>query len=130
VDGLDVAQLVVRVVFALAFIGMGVNHFRPGPRRIMGRMIPPFLRGKDPRTPDRLVLLTGVCEIAGGIGLLIPALWSVAAIALMIFLVAVFPANAFAAANRDRFGALAVPFWPRLIAQIVMIGLLAFTLLP
>ena len=52
-----------------------------------------------------------------------PATRLAAAIALAVFLVAVFPANAYAARHPDRFGRLAIPFWPRLIAQLALIAL-------
>ena len=123
---MPVAQLVVTIALAVVFIGMGVNHFRPKPARIMAKMIPPFLRRDGLFSPIHLVYLTGVCEIAGGIGLLIPAVRPVAAIALIVFLIAVFPANAYAARHPDRFGRAAIPFWPRLLAQVALIALLAF----
>jgi hypothetical protein len=44
--------------------------------------------------------------------------------------VLVVPANAFAAAHREKFGAVAIPFWPRLIAQLVLIALVLFATLP
>jgi uncharacterized membrane protein len=119
---------VIRWLLAAAFAFMGVLHFLPGPRRGMAAMIPPRLRGRDPRTPARLVAFTGVCELAGAVGLLIPGVRYVAAVALIVFLIAVFPANAYAAQHRDRFGAIATPFWPRLLMQIVLAGLLALTL--
>ena len=86
-------------------------------------MIPPRLHREGILKPINLVYFTGVCEIAGGIGILIPILSPIAAVALAVFLVAVFPANAYAAAHRERFGRAAFPFWPRLIAQVVLIGL-------
>lgn len=130
---LEIIQWIIRGVFAVAFIGMGITHFRPKPARMMARMIPPALRGTGPLSPERLVLFTGVCEVAGGVGLVIPAgvvpfVQAAAAVALIVFLVAVFPANAYAAANPERFGSLAIPLWPRLIAQVLMIGLLGVTL--
>jgi uncharacterized membrane protein len=76
--------------------------------------------------PLSLVYVTGVCEIAGGIGLLVPQTRLAAAIALVVFLAAVFPANAYAAANRDRFGSLAIPFWPRLVGQVVLAALIVW----
>jgi uncharacterized membrane protein len=42
---------------------------------------------------DLLVTITGICEIAGAIGLLIPGLASIAAIGLALLLIAIFPAN-------------------------------------
>jgi uncharacterized membrane protein len=43
-----------------------------------------------------------------------------------VFLAAVFPANVYAAANRERFGALAIPFWPRLAGQVVLAALIVW----
>ncbi|TFD50484.1 DoxX family membrane protein [Cryobacterium frigoriphilum] len=117
-------QLVLRVILAGAFIFMGVMHFRPAAQRTMAKIIPPRLRFTGLANPRNLVIFTGVCEIAGGIGLLVPATSVAAAIALAVFLVAVFPANAYAAAHPERFGRLAIPLLPRLAAQIVMIALL------
>jgi uncharacterized membrane protein len=123
---LDVIQAVVLWALALVFVVMGVNHFRPGPARTMAAMIPPALRFRGALRPLALVYLTGVCEVAGGIGLLVPATRVAASVALVVFLVAVFPANAFAARHPERFGALAIPFWPRLAAQAVLIALVAW----
>ena len=47
--------------------------------------------------PDLMVTITGLCEIAGAIGLLIPRLAPVAAVALALLLLAIFPANVRAA---------------------------------
>lgn len=127
---IEVVSLVVRIVLAAAFVFMGVLHFVPSAARGMAAIIPPALRGSDPRTPRRLVALTGVCEIAGGIGLLLPGVHTLAGILLAVFLVAVFPANAFAARHPERFGRLAIPFWPRLVGQVVLIGLCVVAALP
>ncbi len=129
---LEVAQLVVRILLAAAFAFMGVNHFLPKARRGMRAMIPPALRRRGIPSPAFLVAFTGVCELAGAAGLLSPwpLLRLVTGIALAVFLVAVFPANAYAAAHRDKFGAAAFPFWPRLIAQLVLIALVLFATLP
>ncbi len=64
-----------------------------------------------------------MCEILGGVGILLPWTRLAAAIALAVFLVAVFPANAYAAQHPEKFGRAAIPFWPRLIAQLVLIAL-------
>jgi uncharacterized membrane protein len=122
-DIFEIAQWVVRILLAIVFIGMGLNHFRRGPAKIMAKMIPPRMRRDGLLSPINLVRFTGVCEIAGGIGLLIPATQFAAGILLAIFLVAVFPANAFAARHPETFRSLSIPLVPRLIAQIVLIGL-------
>jgi uncharacterized membrane protein len=123
---MQTVQLIVTVALAAAFVFMGVAHFVPASARTMAAMIPERLRFVSAR---RLVQFTGLCEIAGGIGLLIPALHLAAAIALIVFLVAVFPANAYASRHPEKFGRAAVPFWPRLLAQLALIGLLLFVAL-
>lgn len=122
-DGLHTAQLVLRIALAAVFAFMGVLHFVPAGARAMRAMIPPPLR--RPGWPTALVAVTGICELAGAAGLLVP--WDgvrlAAGICLASFLIAVFPANAYAARDPARFGRLAVPFWPRLGIQLVLIAL-------
>nr|WP_256430744.1 DoxX family protein [Plantibacter sp. CFBP 8804] len=120
VNPFPLLQSILTVVLAIMFIGMGVLHFLPGPARTMAAMIPGPLRGST-ITPRMLVAITGVCEIAGGVGLLVPPTKLAAVVCLIVFLVAVFPANAAAARQPERFGRLAVPFVPRLIGQLVLI---------
>jgi len=116
----EIVQLVVRIALALVFVGMGTLHFVPGPARGMAAMVPPAVRVVSARA---LVAFTGVCELAGGIGLLVPATRVAAAICLVVFLVAVFPANAYAAGKTERFGVFATPLVPRAILQVVLIAL-------
>lgn len=51
-------------------------------------MVPPYLP-----SPPALVFVSGVAEIAGGLGVLIPPLRLAAAWGLILLLAAVFPAN-------------------------------------
>jgi uncharacterized membrane protein len=122
-DAVTIVSWVLRGIVAVIFVGMGINHFVPRSARGMARMIPPRMRRDGMLKPLNLVYFTGACEILGGVGILLPWTRLVAAIALAVFLVAVFPANAYAAQHPDRFGRLAIPFWPRLIAQLVFIAL-------
>ena len=122
-DAVTVVAWVLRGIVALIFVGMGINHFVPRSARGMARMIPPRMRGEGILKPLNLVYFTGACEVLGGVGILLPWTRLTAAIALAVFLVVVFPANAYAARNPDRFGRLAIPFWPRLIAQVALIAL-------
>lgn len=119
----ELIQWIVRGALAAVFVFMGVSHFLPGPARAMGAMIPPALKRRGMPSTRALVAFTGVCEIAGGIGLLVPATRLAAGLALVVFLIAVFPANAFAAAHPQKFGRAAIPFWPRFAAQLVLIAL-------
>jgi len=121
---MDALQLTLVIALGAVFIGMGIAHFFPGPGRGMAAMIPPFFRRKGWPSAKWLVRFTGLCEIAGGIGLLVPQLRLAASIALIVFLIAVFPANAYAARNPERFGKAAIPFWPRLAGQVVLIALI------
>ena len=115
---MDVAQLVLRIVLAAVFLGMGVSHFVPGIARGMAAMIPGL--------PHRrlLVRFTGVCEIAAAAGLLVPwpLLHEITGLALIVFLIAVFPANAYAADHRETLGRAATPYWPRYVGQVVLIA--------
>lgn len=75
-----------RLLLAAIFILAGVLHFVITDQYV--RIMPPWLpwhRG--------LVLVSGVAEIAGGMGLLIPRLRRAAGIGLILLLVAVAPAN-------------------------------------
>ncbi len=118
----EFAQLVLLIVLAGIFVAMGVTHFLPGSRRVMAKMIPPSLRFGGWLRPSALVAFTGICEIAGGVGLLIPWTRVAAAVLLAVFLVAVFPANVYASRHPERFGRLAFPLVPRLIVQLVLIA--------
>jgi uncharacterized membrane protein len=120
----DVIRLIVLAAIVVVFVVMGLNHFRPKPARIMAKMIPPFLRFEGPFRPISLVYLTGACEVLGGIGLAVPLTRPAAAIALSLFLVAVFPANIYASQHPETFRSLSIPFWPRLAAQVALIGLI------
>ena len=121
-DPFEIAQWVIRVLLAVLFVGMGVLHFVPGPAKGMSAIIPPSIKRVVPGVV--LVRFTGVCEIAGGLGMLVPGIHVVAGIALIVFLVAVFPANAYASRYPERFGRAAIPFWPRLFAQLALIALI------
>lgn len=119
----ELLQWILRGALAVTFVSMGISHFVPATGRTMAAMIPPALKSRI--SGKVLVWFTGLCEIAGGIGLLVPFTQFAAGMALIVFLCAVFPANAVAAANRDRFGRAAIPFWPRYVAQLVLVALVA-----
>jgi len=83
------------------------------------RMVPPKIRH-----PLAIVYFTGVCEIAGAIGLLVPATRQIAALSLIVYFVVVFPANV--RADRERVtlrGKPATPLWLRLPMQLLFIVL-------
>ena len=91
------------------------NSMRPD----MVRMVPPAIPN-----PEIMVTFTGVCEILGAIGLLVLRTRRFAAIALIVFLVAVLPANVHAALSGVTFrGAPATPLVPRVALQVLFIAL-------
>lgn len=125
-------QLGLRILLAAAFAFMGVTHFVPRVRRGMRAMIPPALRRPGMPSPAFLVAFTGVAELAGAVGLLTPwpVLRELTGIALIVFLVLVFPANAYASQHRETFGRAAIPFWPRYLGQLGLIALVLAAVLP
>lgn len=73
-------------LIALIFIGSGVLHLVK-PEYYM-RIMPPWLPA-----PLALVLISGVFEMLGGVGVLVPATRVAAGWGLIALVVAVFPAN-------------------------------------
>lgn len=128
----ELAQLVLRILLASVFVFMGVTHFVPRVARGMRAMIPPALRRPGMPSPALLVSVTGVAELVGAAGLLAPwpLLRELTGIALVVFLILVFPANAYAAQHREKFGRTAIPFWPRYLGQLVLIALVLAATVP
>ncbi len=92
-----------RRVLSVFFIGAGVNHFVM--RRPYELIVPPKLQ----RDAGRLVTVSGVAEIAGGVGVLLPGTRRLAGVSLIALLAAVFPANVYMAREPERFGG--IPRW-------------------
>lgn len=77
-------------LLALIFGVAGIMHFVMP--RVFDAIVPPWLPSWMP-SPQTLVYVSGVAEIAGAIGLLLPSTRVLAAWCLIVLLVAVFPAN-------------------------------------
>src|SRR5687767_6668751 len=103
VDALDGWWPALRVGLALMFVLTGLAHFGLGRRADLIAMVPPRL----PR-PDLLVTITGILELAGAAGLLLPATARPAAACLALLMILMFPANVSAARRRLRLGGRAV----------------------
>jgi uncharacterized membrane protein len=87
------------------------------------RLVPPAVP-----YPEVMVTFTGVCEILGAIGLLVRRTRRIAAAALIVFLIAVLPANIHAArAGVTLGGAAATPLAPRVALQVLFIALVWWT---
>ena len=108
----------LRVLLSVAMIGIGIAHFvAPSD---FASIIPRFLPA-----PVTLVLVSGVFEIAGGAGLLIPRVRRLASFGLVALYVAVFPANlnmALTGAAPPGVHLSPVLLWARLPLQLVFIA--------
>ena len=82
----------LRIALAAMFVFTAASHFHPRTRPDLIRMVPSRLPA-----PALLVTATGILELLGAIGLLIPRTLPAAAYGLMALLVAMFPANIHAA---------------------------------
>jgi len=89
-----------------------------------GRRRPDLIRMVPAGIPNAgaMVTVTGICEILGAIGLLIPAVAPYAAIGLTLLLLAIFPANVRAAREQLSIaGTPAMPIVARTLVQIVFL---------
>jgi uncharacterized membrane protein len=98
------------------FMFTGATHFSPM-KHDYAAMIPEPL----PKSL-RLIYLTGLLQIAGAIGLLVPALRRLAGVGLVAQLVAMFPANVYAARKGIPFrGRPPTPLPVRALLQLAFI---------
>jgi uncharacterized membrane protein len=108
---------IFRVLAAAAFAAIGMLHFTHTEQFVS--IMPPFI----PESLHRAaVLVSGVAEIAGGVGLLIPPLRRAAGWGLIALLIAVFPANIHMAVNNVGIGDVPpdpLILWLRLPFQLV-----------
>ncbi len=107
-----------RAALAAMFLFTGSMHFS-GLKHDFAAMIPdPFPNGLW------VVYLTGVFEIAGGIGLLVPRTRKVASRCLILLLVVMFTANVNAVVNDIPLGGDApIPLWLRAPMQLLYIAM-------
>ena len=113
------ARKMLRLLVALAYLVAGVAHLRaPGGFLQITPAWVPF--------PEAVVALTGVAEIAGAIGLMIPRLRYAAGVGLALYALCVWPANVNHALNDIAIGGRDLSWWyhgPRLVLQPAIIWL-------
>lgn len=98
----------LRFALAVMFGFTALSHFLPRTRADLVRMVPPVFPA-----PALLVSLTGLLELAGAIGLLLPGLTALAALALTALLCSALPSEHPRGARRARnrwAGGYAAPF--------------------
>lgn len=96
VDYVDSWPRAVAVGLAAMFVMTGVAHFVNPLRADMIAIVPPRLPA-----PAALVTVTGVLELLGAAGLLLPATRVASAVCLFALMLAMFPANVHAARMPD-----------------------------
>jgi uncharacterized membrane protein len=109
---------VLRWLLTVFMVAAGANHFiAPAP---YAAMIPDALPAHY-----ALVYVSGVAEMLGGLGLIVPATRRLAGWGLVALFVAVFPANLNMAIHHLPLGTRVVPawaLWARLPLQAVLIA--------
>lgn len=92
-----------RLLLGMAFVGAGVNHFVMP--RAYQRIVPPSMKDRA----QSLVTVSGVAEVLGGLGVLLPWTRRPAGLGLIALLAAVFPANLYMARTPEHFRK--IPRW-------------------
>src|SRR5271155_5985068 len=92
VDYTDTWVKAITVGLAAMFVLTGVAHFVPPLRGNLIAIVPPRFPA-----PGLLVSITGVLEFLGAVGLLVPVTRVAAAVCLLLLMLAMFPANIYAA---------------------------------
>ena len=92
VDYVDTWTKAIAIGLAAMFVLTGVAHFVSPLRAALIAIVPSQLPA-----PGLLVTLTGVLEFLGAAGLVVPATRVAAAVCLLLLMLAMFPANIYAA---------------------------------
>lgn len=108
---------ILRVIFSVALIIVGITHFvRP---EQYARIVPPVFPAYTS------VYVSGVFEILGGIGLMIPSVSVLAAWGLIALFIGVFPANIYMTLHNIKIEGIPqnqLLYWARLPLQAVLIA--------
>lgn len=117
-DALSTWQGAAVPALAVMFLFTASAHFTKTKEDLIG-MVP-----KAFPNPRFLVHLTGVLEVFGAVGLLIPATRGLAGLCLVLLLLAMFPANVGAALKGAPMrGRAPTPLWLRAPMQLFFVGL-------
>lgn len=107
------------VVFLWFFIG-GIAHFAATATE--ARIVPPYIPW-----PVAAVLVSGVFELLGAFGLLLPATRKAAGIGLFVLTLAVTPAHFYMLQRPDLFPVPVWALWLRLPIQVALLWLIAWS---
>jgi uncharacterized membrane protein len=113
-----------RYALAIMFAFTAAAHFGRQ-RHSLLRMVPAWMP-----SPKWVIAVTGVLELLGGLGLLLPLTSPLAGICLAVLLVAMFPANVRAAREQIVLdGKPATPLWFRTLVQVLFVATLLWATL-
>ncbi|HTX96162.1 MAG TPA: hypothetical protein VME67_15645 [Mycobacterium sp.] len=113
---LDSWTVAIAVGLAAMFVLTGIAHFAPPLRADLIAIVPPQLPA-----PAALVAITGVFELLGALGLLIPVTRFAAALCLLVLMLAMFPANIYASRMPDPPKSMTTQLPLRTAAEIVFL---------
>lgn len=105
------------IVFVWFFVG-GIMHFVA--TNTEARIVPPYIPW-----PVAAVLVSGVFELLGAVGILMPSLRRAAGIGLFLLTLAVTPAHIYMLQRPDLFN---IPVWALWLRLPIQVGLLALIL--
>ena len=110
-------RLTMRLLMAMFYFAAGVLHLSSPHGFVL--IVPSFVPW-----PTEVVWLTGVAEIAGAVGLMIPDTRKAAGIGLALYAICVFPANINHAFNHIDVQVLPNSWWyhgPRFLLQPILV---------
>ena len=107
------------IVFLWFFIG-GIAHFVA--TDLEATIVPPYIPW-----PVAAVLVSGVFELLGAAGILVPSLRKVAGIGLFLLTLAVTPAHIYMLQQPELFNVPLLALWLRLPVQVALLALIVWS---
>ncbi len=117
VDYVNSWSAAIAVGLAAMFVLTGVAHFAPPMRADMVAIVPPRLPA-----PGLLVTITGLLELLGAVGLLLPVTRVAAALCLLVLMLAMFPANIYASRMPNPPKSMTTPLTLRTAIEVVFLA--------
>ncbi|MDR3654107.1 MAG: hypothetical protein P4L48_00090 [Mycobacterium sp.] len=107
----------IAVGLAAMFVLTGTAHFAPRLRADLIAIVPPRLPA-----PGVLVTITGLLELLGAVGLVLPVTRVAAALCLLALMLAMFPANVYAARMPNPPASMTTRLSVRTVVEVVFLA--------
>jgi uncharacterized membrane protein len=117
VDYVNSWSAAIAVGLTAMFVLTGVAHFAPPMRADLIAIVPPRLPA-----PGLLVTITGMLELLGAAGLLLPVTRVAAALCLLVLMLAMFPANIYASRMPNPPKSMTTPLTLRTAIEVVFLA--------